>query len=240
MRFLKTHLYLSILPALALICVPRAAEVIEKSVRHWINMPGGLMGYSFTSASSMMASMGRGDEALKYLQGLNRFLQPNTMYIEASPCMETPLAAAQCIHDMLRQSWPSTEADGSMGPSVIRVFPAVPEAWKDAQFHNLRAEGAFLISAVRRGGRTRWVRIKSLAGEPCRIRPSLAGRWLVLSTSGVGAKALGSGVYEIGLAKGDEVVLYAADDGEDTLTCVVEPLARGAAAGHPFGLGAEK
>ena len=66
------------------------------------------------------------------------------MYLEAGPVIETPLAAAQAVHEMLLQSWGDT----------LRVFPAVPAAWKDAAFHDLRAEGAFLVSAVRREGRT--------------------------------------------------------------------------------------
>src|SRR5439155_1750869 len=52
---------------------------------------------------------------------------------------------------------------------ALRVFPAVPGQWSEAAFDRLRADGAFLVSAVRRNGRTSWVRIESLAGEPCRL-----------------------------------------------------------------------
>ena len=34
----------------------------------------------------------------------------------------------------------------------IHVFPAVPRKWKDISFENLRAEGAFLVSAERKNG----------------------------------------------------------------------------------------
>lgn len=61
---------------------------------------------------------------------------------------------------MVLQSW----------AGVIRVFPACPASWGDVRFHDLRAEGAFLVSARREAGRTKWVGIKSLAGEPCRRR----------------------------------------------------------------------
>ena len=106
------------------------------------------------------------DEALDYLNGLRKFFQANTLYKERGPVIETPLSAAQCIHDMLIQSWGDT----------IRVFPAVPDAWSDVAFHNLRTEGAFLVSAKRSAGQTQFVRIKSLAGQPCRIVHGMQGQ----------------------------------------------------------------
>jgi len=59
---------------------------------------------------------------------------------------------------------------------VIRVFPGVPSSWPDVTVHDVAVEGAFLLSAVRRGGTTQFVRIKSLAGEPCRVAPGLPAR----------------------------------------------------------------
>jgi hypothetical protein len=214
---------------------PSASGLIEKSVRHWIGKPEELMGYSFTGASSMMAALGKGDEALTYLEGLNSFLQPNTMYIEGvtSPCLETPLSAAQSIHDMLLQCWGGPESEFEDGASMIRVFPAVPSSWPDVRFHDLRAEGAFLISASRRGGVTEWVRIKSLAGEPCRIRPSLAGEPKILGNPTIGIKPLGTGAYELSLKKGEEVVLYT---GPKEPHIVIEPLPRDPARSNSFGL----
>lgn len=86
------------------------------------------------------------------------------MYMESGPVIETPLSGAQCIHDMLLQSW----------GGKIRVFPAVPSQWKDVQFKDLRTEGAFLVSAVRKDRKTSFIRIKSLAGEPCILRTDMA------------------------------------------------------------------
>ena len=51
----------------------------------------------------------------------------------------------------------------------IRVFAAVPSEWRDTSFRDLRAEGAFLVSAARRQGETRWVRIRSEKGFPCSL-----------------------------------------------------------------------
>jgi alpha-L-fucosidase 2 len=91
------------------------------------------------------------------------FVQRNMMCKEApesNPVVETPFSGAQSLHNMLLRSWGGT----------LRIFPAVPDRCNDVAFHNLRAEGAFLISALRKNGRTEFVRMKSLAGEPCRVK----------------------------------------------------------------------
>ena len=52
----------------------------------------------------------------------------------------------------------------------VRIFPAVPECLgANCAFRQLRAEGAFLVSAERRAGKTAYVQIESLAGQPCAI-----------------------------------------------------------------------
>jgi alpha-L-fucosidase 2 len=147
---------------------PENRALIERSVRHWHSITGAHRGYSYTGAASMFASMGKADEALSFL--LRFFdtstsfpVRPNTMYTEAGPVVETPLSASQSMHDMLCTSW----------GGVIRVFPAVPSVWPDVTLHDFLAQGAFLVTAVRSGGVTRFVRLRSLAGEPCRVRPGI-------------------------------------------------------------------
>ncbi|MEV6103476.1 Tat pathway signal sequence domain protein [Streptomyces sp. NPDC051940] len=180
-------------------------ELIERSVLHWHSMTSAHRGYSFTGAASMFAMMGRGDVALDYL---SRFFdpssrypcRPNTHYAEGGPVIETPLSASQSIHDMLCQSWGGT----------VRVFPAVPGAWPDVTLHDFRTQGAFLLSAVRKGGVTRFVRIRSLAGEPLRVRHGLEGPLTALLDDGTPARVTdpGDGTVEVGLPKDREVLLY--------------------------------
>lgn len=75
-------------------------ELMEKSVEHWHSLPGNILGYTYTGASSLYAAFGEGDKALEKLNGLfARTLRPNTMYMESGPVIETPLSGAQCIHD---------------------------------------------------------------------------------------------------------------------------------------------
>jgi hypothetical protein len=174
---------------------PENRALVVKSLKHWMGMPQRLAGYSFTGAASISALLGEGDEAARYLNKLlDSKIPPNTLYVEAGPCIETPLSAAASLNDMLLSSWGDR----------IRVFPGVPDAWRDISFHNLRTQGAFLVSAARKNGQTQWVRVKSLAGEPCRIRPGLSGT--VNAT--VPLKPAGDGAYDLTLAKGQEAILY--------------------------------
>jgi hypothetical protein len=68
----------------------------------------------------------------------------------------------------------------------------------------LRTQGAFLVSAVKKGGKTQWVRVKSLAGEPCRIKPGIEG--VIKAT--VPMKEVEPGIFDLQLKKGEEGVLY--------------------------------
>jgi alpha-L-fucosidase 2 len=188
-------------------------ELIERSLRHWISFEGALRGYSFTGASSISSVLGNGDDALTYLKEfVSRFAQPNTHYYEAGPVIETPLSGAQSIHDMLCQSW----------GGVVRIFPAVPDAWRDVTLHDFRTEGAFLVSAVRKAGVTSFVRVRSLAGAPCRVRPGIAGRVTVRVLSGPEPRwHEADGVVEIDLGRGHEVVIHAAGSRPDLVIAPV-------------------
>jgi hypothetical protein len=192
---------------------PANRALIAKSLDHWMGMPAALRGYSFTGASSICSAIGRKDDALKWLNtfvgGEGRFVcQPNTMYTEAGPVIETPLSAARSLQDMLLQSW----------GGKLRVFPGVSDKWQDVTFENLRGEGAFLVSASRRGGKTQWVRIESLAGEPCRVVtdiPNLASdKYLDMISS--------NGSVELPLKKGESVVLFPVGQKPDLVVAAVQ------------------
>ncbi|EXU64777.1 hypothetical protein Z951_28930 [Streptomyces sp. PRh5] len=194
---------------------PAKRELIETSLNHWVGFEGALQGYTFTGAASMSAQMGRGEDALKYLGELmRRFIQPNTMYKESGPVIETPLSAAQSLHDMVCQSW----------GGVIRVFPALPAAWGELMVHDFRTQGAFLLSAAREGGRTRWVRLRSEAGAPCVVRHSLDGPIEVRDARGrrLPYETVGAGTIRIALARGQEAIITVRGDRPDLTVRPVE------------------
>lgn len=135
---------------------PEDRALIEKSLTHWTSMPDKFRGFSFTGASSMYSLLGNGDASVKSLhQLLDTVIKPNTFYTEAGPVIETPLSGATSIQEMLLQSWGGT----------LHVFPAVPSSWSDASFATLRAEGGYLVSAVRKNGGTAWVKVEYVGHE---------------------------------------------------------------------------
>jgi hypothetical protein len=83
----------------------------------------------------------------------------------------------------------------------------MPDAWKDASFHQLRAEGGFEVSANRENGKTSWVFIKSNAGEPCFVQINDWKNAINVNNPAVTIKYFGDGRYQINLKKGDSVFL---------------------------------
>lgn len=172
-------------------------ELALRSLRYWLHREGDLRGFTFAGAASIAATLGLGNEALQYVRSLLELITPNTMYKEAGPVIESPLAGAEAIQDMLLQSW-----DG------IRVFPAMPDEWEDAVFYHLCAEGGFLVSAVRSGGYTSWICIRSLAGEPCRVKANFKGEIQIVRNDEIKRVSVSSsGWIELQLSAGEEVVL---------------------------------
>ena len=183
-------------------------ELISRSVRHWLGLSNGaaLAGYSYTGAISLLSYIGDGNKAYKYLHHfLNKeigisLLLPNTFYTEGkgrNPVIETPLSAATGMVDMLLQSW-----GGS-----IKIFPAVPDSWKDCAFEKLRAEGGFDISARMSDGKVKWIKIYNDAGNTCRV---YLPYWLepVLANGSKGVlKPCGCGYYDVEIPQGTEIVI---------------------------------
>lgn len=204
----------------------RGRALIANSLRTWERDAALFRGYSFTGGASMHEMLGEGDTALARLNAFldfPKYMEPNTFYAEAGPVIETPLSAATTIQEMFLQDW----------GGALRVFPAVPTTWKDASFADLRADGAFLVSGVRRGGRTAWVRITSLAGQPCRLVVADWRSAVVRSHTGPVPRLTraGDGGFALALARGASVVL--APDRASPLPAV-SPVARPAAERNPW------
>lgn len=198
---------------------PEDRELVDKSVVHWHQIENGkaLAGYSYTGAVSLYAALGRGNDANAILQrfllgdiGISQLLS-NTFYVEVdgkNPVIETPLSAAASIMEFLIQSW----------GGKIRVFPALPDQWEEASFFQLRAQGGFLVSASRSQGKTDWISVKSLTGEPCVVK---VPDWTTAVQTGNGKKIpvskIAEGEFSIDLKAGDEIVLSPGSNGTKTL-----------------------
>ena len=125
-------------------------------------------GYTYSWFANMQARAFNGEEAAKALRIFAEcFCLKNTFHVNGDQSgtgkskftyrpftLEGNFAFASGIQEMLLQSH----------TGIIRVFPAIPESWKDVSFENLRAMGAFLVSATRQNGQMTRLRIYSEKG----------------------------------------------------------------------------
>ena len=186
-------------------------RILEKGTDGWC-------GYSFSWLACMLARCGRAEEALDYLEKYERaFTLRNGFHANGDQTgtglsrftyrpftLEGNFLAMQAVHEMLLQSW----------GGVIRVFPAVSAHWPDAAFTDLRAEGAFRVSAARRKGRTELVSITAACDGVLRLRDPFAGGVATWNRDDVKTAGVD---YEVHMKKGDVLTgrLTTADDLRD-------------------------
>jgi len=100
----------------------------------------------------------------------------------------------------------------------------MPDIWKEAAFYQLRTEGAFLVSAQRKNGKTQWIAITSEAGEPCRLKVPDGWQGLELNDKSKQTKLtpLNNNEYLIDIKKGEQVVVV--NKGNAGQSVVIMPL----------------
>lgn len=126
-------------------------------------------GYSYAWFANMKARTFDGEGAYEALRIFaDCFCLSNTFHVNGDQSgtgksnytyrpftLEGNFAFAAGIQEMLLQSHTDT----------IRIFPAIPEDWKNVAFKQLRTQGAFIISAERKEGKTVSVEIISEKGK---------------------------------------------------------------------------
>ena len=171
--------------------------------------PDGWCGYSYAWLGNLAARAGDGDKAAQALRTFAEcFCLPNSFHANGDQTksgkskftyrpftLEGNMAFAAGVQEMLLQSH----------TGVVRVFPAVPEAWKDVSFDSLRAEGALLVSAIRKDGRVEEVKVVSEKGGRLRLENPFPGG--TFEASGPGAEGVAAGaVIETDLGPGGSVL----------------------------------
>lgn len=146
-------------------------EIIDASIQQYLSLGQyRWAGHSYAQLASFAAVLGRGGWAYECLkQFVEHWVGPNGLYFNRdmrnsgmsfftpqnteSPgkpfTMESNCGINAGISDMLVQGW----------GDVLRIFPAMPDNWRDAAFFNLLTEGAYRVSALYRHGQTIWVKI---------------------------------------------------------------------------------
>lgn len=120
------------------------------------------------------------DEILDYLKARIALQSlPNLWITQGGGGIETLAAVPLTIHEMLLQSY----------EGVIRLFPNWNHA-KDAQFDQLRAYGAFVVSSRLQKGQVEYVKLFSEKGRPCVLANPWPGKTIQLTRNGKKAETL--------------------------------------------------
>lgn len=153
---------------------PEAQRIIKATIKKLDQFGSNYWtGYSFSWLGNMKARAMDGEGAADALRTFAQcFCLKNTFHANGDQTrsgkslftyrpftLEGNFAFAAGIQEMLLQSH----------TGIIRIFPAIPASWTDVSFADLRAMGAFLVSAERKGGRLASVRITSEKGGKCII-----------------------------------------------------------------------
>jgi hypothetical protein len=94
---------------------------------------------------------------------------------------------------------------------VLRFFPCWPKD-QDARFGNLRAVGAFLVSAELKEGRVGGIKLLSERGRPCTVQNPWPGQRMLLTRNGKPAETLSGGRVSFATRAGEEVAIRPAPD----------------------------
>lgn len=191
------------------------ARMIQASLDQWDKLgTGAWCGYSFSWMAALRARVGDGEAARRFLDTyVHAFTLRNGFHCNGDQSgkgysgftyrpftLEGNMLAAAAVHEMLLQSWSATP--GKPDGEVIRIFPAMPSDWREASFEDLRAEGAWRVSARREGGATTWFRVVAGRAGVLRIRDNFGGRVPAWSRSDM--KKVGRD-FVVSLEKGEAV-----------------------------------
>lgn len=188
-------------------------RMINRSLEEWeAKGTQGWTGYSFSWMAALMARVGRGEDAYRYLDIYRRaFLLRNGFHANGDQTdqgysgmhyrpftLEGNMLAMNAVHEMLLQSWSPTP--GVLGSEVIRVFPAIPAKWDSVGFANMRAEGGFEVTAMRdKDGQ--FMKFRATQDGVLRVLKNRDGDW---RWNRADVKLKGR-VWEVRVKSGDEV-----------------------------------
>ena len=191
------------------------ARIIRSSLKKWDSLgTSQWCGYTFSWMSCLRARVGDSEAAVKDLDiFLKAFVLRNGFHANGDQTksgysdmtyrpftLEGNFLASQAVQEMLLQSWSPTP--GEINTGIIRFFPATPKRWTNASFSNLRAEGGYKVSAIRRNNKTVWFSISAGKTGIVHIKDDFNGQLSKWNNPNVRKKG---NVYEVSLAKGQKL-----------------------------------
>nr|AUN37887.1 hypothetical protein [uncultured bacterium] len=190
---------------------PKAQSVIKNTIDLLEKIgPDYWCGYSYSWLGNIKARAKDGEGAAKDLEIFAKaFCLKNSFHVNGDQTksgyskfqyrpftLEGNFAFAAGLQEMLLQSY----------AGFIEVMPAVPASWKDISFDKLRAEGAFLVSAAKKGGLVDEVKIFAEQGGKTKLKMPFK-TWFTNSKYQAEAKQTSDGFIELNFEKGGWIVL---------------------------------
>ena len=171
-------------------------------------------GYSYAWLANLKARAKDGNGAAEALRIFARdFCSPNSFHLNGDQSktgkskytyrpftLEGNFAAAAGIQEMLLQSY----------AGFIEVMPAIPSDWQDVSFSQLRAEGAFLVSARRTKGMLEEVTIVAEKGGIALLKLPVQ-RYSTAGQKKERIRFKKDGLVELVMQPGEQVVLRSDD-----------------------------
>jgi len=190
---------------------PADQKIIENTIQN-LERHGSAWwtGYSYAWLGNLHARARQGDKAAEALRTFAAcFCLPNSFHVNGdqsgtgksqytySPfTLEGNFAFAAGVQEMLIQS--------HNGP--IRIFPTIPALWENVSFQNLRAQGAFLVSAERINKRVVRVTVHSETGGSLKIYNPFETEEIQLNGKFLDKKQLKDSIIEINTQAGQTFI----------------------------------
>lgn len=188
-----------------------AQEIIKATINNFEKVgPDYWCGYSYSWFGNMKARAMDGEGAAKELRTFAEcFCLKNTFHANGDQTksgkskytyrpftLEGNFAFASGVQDMLIQSH----------TGIVRIFPAIPKAWQDVSFDNLRTYGAFLVSAEKVSGAVSKVTVKSEKGGLLRMANPFANPDFKITGTQV-KPSINDGIIELETQGGQTIIL---------------------------------
>jgi len=187
-------------------------EVIKASVKQYLSLGQyGWNAHTYAQMISFAAVLGASNWAYDCLRQLaEHCANPSGLFFDPSwrktghsqwwrhwwfysYSMDANCGVSAGISDMLLQGW----------NDIVRVFPAIPDFWRDIAFRDLRTEGAWKVSAIRMGGQTVWLSVTAGVKRELRLLNPFGNNSIQIT----GAKARRNGrFWEANLKQGQTII----------------------------------
>jgi alpha-L-fucosidase 2 len=192
-------------------------QVVQNSITHWINKGmGEWSGWCMPWASIIHSRLKNGEAAEAILELWKRFFTNEgngTLHDVRYPGIsimgmgrtgggeimqiEAGMAAITAVQEMLLHS----------AKGIIKVFPGIPNHWRDASFSGMRAEGAFLVSAKIKDGQITKVKILSEKGSHLRLENNIAKAVMVQRNVSETEEVMSDEIIEIATHINETIIL---------------------------------